>query len=195
MLAACRSGLQQVVEVVQALAELPDGQPHAQLLGQLQPHLQGLRWREYRPTCPLPPRQGPPPPAAPALHAPSVSDRKRRASHRGFCKRADPWSAAASAPPGPTPPAQGSGLCPSSGRAGLRAEAGPAPTGPQPRPSPTLTSCTRRSALQPGCPTPPEAGGPSASGCTWGRCAVGVGPYPAHPDGWGAAFAITAGQG
>lgn len=54
MLAACRSGLQQVVEVVQALAELPDGQPHTQLLGQLQPHLQRLRRRVYRPGCTSP---------------------------------------------------------------------------------------------------------------------------------------------
>jgi hypothetical protein len=31
--------LEQVVEVVQALAQLPDGDPDAQLPGQLQPHL------------------------------------------------------------------------------------------------------------------------------------------------------------
>lgn len=37
------AGLQQVVEVVQALAQLPDGQPNTQLPGQLQPHLHGLQ--------------------------------------------------------------------------------------------------------------------------------------------------------
>lgn len=36
-------GLEQVVEVVQALAQLPDGHPDTQLPGQRQPHLQGLQ--------------------------------------------------------------------------------------------------------------------------------------------------------
>lgn len=46
----------------------------------------------------------------------------------------------------------------------------------------TLTSCTRRSALRPGCPTPSGAGGPSASGCTWGRPGVGAGGLPCPPE-------------
>lgn len=69
-----RPSLQQVVEVVQALAQLPDGQPDAQLPGQLKPHLQGLRRGRRRCGCsgngPRPePAQPPPPRWGPGLLA------------------------------------------------------------------------------------------------------------------------------
>ena len=61
----------------------------------------------------------------------------------------------------------------------------------------TLTSCTRRSALRPGCPTPSGAGGPSASGCTWGRPGVGAGgpPLPTRAPGRGGGGLCHHGRG
>lgn len=86
-------GLEQVVEVVQALAQLPDGQPDAQLPGQLQPHLHGLQTGKCQPPrpqrspggpctpkqaqvrAPCPQREGPPCPPQ-AAHEPSESGRR-----------------------------------------------------------------------------------------------------------------------
>lgn len=54
---------------------------------------------------------------------------------------------------------------------------------PSPRAScRTLTSCTRRNALRPGCPTRSGACGPSASGCTCGRPRHGCGRPGDCPD-------------
>lgn len=154
-----------------------------------------------RPGCPLPPHRGPPHP-------------QPQSRPRGCCPR-PPHRGPTHPQPQPrthlqrrieddVPPAAASAreqtqivrpqwprlllAPPCQPRAQVRAPpwAGPAPTGPPRGPSLTLTSCTRRSALRPGCPTRPGAGGPSVSGCTWGRWSVGAGPSPPTQMGVGA---------